>query len=312
MMHYINPLINQRADPHLSLGDDGYYYFTASVPEYDRIELRRARHITELSCAETVDIWHAPSSGPYSSLIWAPELHNLFDQWVIYFAAAPNREIVDGLFQHRMYALGCHAENPCNGDWKLLGQVDSGIDSFCLDATHFKHHGKSFYVWAQKDPSIAGNSNLYIATLKTPTWLDSPAVCLSVPDKSWEQQGFKVNEGPAILLRNNKVMITYSASATDENYCIGLLWADTRSDLLDPNNWHKLDDPILTSSVEREIYGPGHNSFTCDEQGHDLMVYHARSYTDIKGDPLWDPNRHTRIKHVNYGNDGLIKPDLPE
>ena len=47
-MKIMNPVIEQRADPHIYLHTDGYYYFTASVPEYDRIELRRARELNEL------------------------------------------------------------------------------------------------------------------------------------------------------------------------------------------------------------------------------------------------------------------------
>ncbi|MDA5483519.1 alpha-N-arabinofuranosidase, partial [Yersinia intermedia] len=38
--NYPNPLIEQRADPFIYRHTDGYYYFTASVPEYDRLELR--------------------------------------------------------------------------------------------------------------------------------------------------------------------------------------------------------------------------------------------------------------------------------
>ncbi len=41
-VNYTNPLVNQRADPHIVKHTDGYYYMTATVPEYDRIVLRRA------------------------------------------------------------------------------------------------------------------------------------------------------------------------------------------------------------------------------------------------------------------------------
>jgi GH43 family beta-xylosidase len=37
---YPNPLINQRADPHIHKHTDGYYYFMGTVPEYDRLVLR--------------------------------------------------------------------------------------------------------------------------------------------------------------------------------------------------------------------------------------------------------------------------------
>ena len=54
---WTNPLIPQRADPHVMLHLDGYYYFTATVPEYDRLELRRSKTIEGLSAAETKVVW---------------------------------------------------------------------------------------------------------------------------------------------------------------------------------------------------------------------------------------------------------------
>jgi hypothetical protein len=39
-----------------------------------------------------------------------------------------------------------------------------------------------------------------------------------------------------------------------------------------------------------------------------VLVYHARDYRDIVGDPLYDPNRHTRIQRLNWNPDGT--PDL--
>ncbi len=46
--HDIQPLIEQRADPFIYRHSDGYYYFVASVPEYDRIEIRRAQNLEKL------------------------------------------------------------------------------------------------------------------------------------------------------------------------------------------------------------------------------------------------------------------------
>lgn len=48
---YTAPLIIQRADPYIYKHTDGYYYFTASVPSYDRIEIRRARTLEGLAHA---------------------------------------------------------------------------------------------------------------------------------------------------------------------------------------------------------------------------------------------------------------------
>ena len=48
---------------------------------------------------------------------------------------------------------------------------------------------------------------------------------ISEPEYEWEQRGFYVNEGPAILKKNGKIFLAYSASATDHHYCMGLLTA---------------------------------------------------------------------------------------
>ncbi len=307
MSDLIAPLIPQRADPHISRHADGHCYFTASVPQYDRIEIRRATSIGGLVNAPAFVAWRKPDIGPYSELIWAPELHFNQGAWYVYFAAAPTRALDElGMFQHRMYALRNTAVDPFTGEWEFLGQVDSGIDSFCLDATTFTHHGQLYYLWAQKDRAIPGNSNLYIAPMKTPWQLAGVPVLLSKPEFEWECRGFLVNEGPSVLLRNGRVFISYSASATDENYAMGLLWADENADLLNPASWHKSPTPVMRSCAKDSVFGPGHNSFTeTDTPGEVLLVFHARTYTEIEGDPLWNPDRHTFVKPLRWTADGM-------
>lgn len=305
MTTILKPLIEQRADPYIHRHHDGYYYFTGSVPAYDGIELRRARTIAALAEAEPVMVWRKPDSGPLSELIWAPEIHYIDDAWYVYFAAAPSREIRDGLFQHRMYAVSTRAVNPLEGEWTVAGRIDTGMDTFCLDATTFEHRGQRYYVWAQKEEGIRGNSNLYIAPLKSPVEIEGDPARLTVPEYEWETRGFWVNEGPAVLRHGSRIFITYSASATDENYAMGLLWADQDADLLDPDSWAKSEEPVLTSSPDHDIYGPGHNSFTVAEDGETVMlVYHARTYTEIEGDPLWNPDRHTFVKPLQWDDEG--------
>ncbi|MDH7452037.1 family 43 glycosylhydrolase [Luteimonas composti] len=304
-MKISNPFILNRADPHISLYD-GQYHFTASVPEYDRIVLRRSPTLAGLVDAGERTLWAATPEGPTCSLVWAPELHRIDGTWFVYFAVAPSREIRDDLFQHRMYALRCRAVDPMQGEWELAGQVDSGIDAFCLDATSFAHRGVQYYLWAQKHPDIPGNSNLYLAPLRDGLYIEGEPVMLTRPEFDWEVQGFLVNEGPSVLIRHGRVFVTYSASATDERYAMGLLWADADADLLDPASWHKSPAPVFVSDAEREVFGPGHNSFTLAPDGvTDLLVYHARNYTRIEGDPLWNPDRHTCIQPLRWDADGM-------
>ncbi|NIK79589.1 GH43 family beta-xylosidase [Paenibacillus castaneae] len=296
-----NPLIEQRADPWVIKHTDGYYYFTGSVPQYDRIELRRSRTIEGLTDADKVVIWNQHESGPMSKNIWAPELHFIAGKWYVYFAAARS----DSPFKHRMYVIENESANPLEGEWKEKGQIITDWDSFSLDATSFEHNGEQFLVWAQQDPAIQGNTNLYIATMSNPWTLKSKQVLISKPEFDWEVIGFMVNEGAAVLKRNGKIYMTFSGSATNHNYAMGLLTASDSDDLLDPASWVKSQSPVFMSNPATSQYGPGHNSFTVSEDGEqDILVYHARSYKEIEGDPLFDPNRHARAKVFTWNDDG--------
>ncbi|SDZ48132.1 Beta-xylosidase, GH43 family [Evansella caseinilytica] len=303
---YINPIVEQRADPWIYKHTDGFYYFTASVPEYDRIELRRAETIQGLAEAVPVVVWRKYENGPMSANIWAPEIHFIDGKWYIYFAAARTAQTNDGLFDHRMFVLENSADNPLQGTWVEKGQIKTKWESFSLDATQFEHRGVRYLVWPQKDPDIKGNSNLYIAELENPWTITGEPVMITTPEFAWEKIGFLVNEGPAVLKRNGNIFITYSASATDHHYCMGLLTADESSDVLNPDSWRKHPEPVFQTSEATGQYGPGHNSFTVSEDGtKDVLVYHARNYKEIQGDPLYDPNRHTRAQVFSWGEDGM-------
>lgn len=303
-----NPLIRHRADPWIYRHEDGFYYFTATVPEYDRIELRRARTVEGLAAAEPAVLWRKRESGPLSANIWAPEIHYIRGKWYIYFAAAHTSDTIEGLFDHRIYVLENESANPLEGEWAEKGQLKTGWESFSLDATTFEHRGEHYLVWPQKDPAIPGNSNLYIAVLDTPWSIRGDAVRLSVPEYEWETVGFLVNEGPAVLKRGGKLFIAYSASATDHHYCMGLLTASEDADPLDPASWTKSPVPVFRTDEEAGVYGPGHNSFTTAPDGTDLLVYHARGFKEIEGDPLDDPNRHTCVQPFGWKADGT--PDF--
>jgi GH43 family beta-xylosidase len=302
-----NPLIEQRADPWCMRHSDGYYYFIATVPEYDRIELRRAKTIAGLAKSEAKVIWRKHDKGPMSYHIWAPEIHYIKGKWYIYFAAGRAEDI----WAIRMYVLECDAANPLEGQWTEKGQLKTKWESFSLDATTFEHRNVRYLVWAQKDPKIRGNTNLYIAKMDTLWSITGEQVMITKPEYPWEQILFWVNEGPAALIRNGRVFISYSASGTNHNYCMGLLTADENADLLDPKSWHKSPVPVFKSSEANSQYGPGHNSFTVAEDGKtNLIVYHARNYKEIEGDPLNNPDRHTRVQAFGWKPDGT--PDFGE
>ena len=95
-----NPLVRQRADAQIFRHDDGHYYMTGSVPEYDRLVLRRSKTIAGLTSATEAVLWRHEKTGPLSGFIWAPELHQIDGVWHMY------RWTVDHLFRRRAQRRG--------------------------------------------------------------------------------------------------------------------------------------------------------------------------------------------------------------
>ncbi|MBA8823749.1 GH43 family beta-xylosidase [Saccharopolyspora lacisalsi] len=303
-----DPLVEQRADPCITPPVNGMYYMTGSVPEYDRLVVRGAPTIDGLAHTRERTVWRRPESGRTGGHIWAPELHRIDGRWYIYFAAGDS----DDETRMRMYVLESAAADPREDAWSLRGRITTGWDSFSLDATTFEHRGKRYYVWAQREQGIDTNSNLYIAEMSSPLAIRGDPVRIAVPTREWETRGFAVNEGPAVIVRNGRVFMTFSASATDANYCMGLLTADARSDLLDPKSWSKSPEPVFTTNDNTGRFGPGHNTFTVAEDGEtDVLVYHCRDYREIEGNPLYDPNRHARVQRLHWNDDGTPAFGVP-
>jgi len=302
---YNNPIVEQRADPWIFRTEKGIYYFIATSPEYDRIEIRKSKTINGLKEAKQKVIWRKHEKGIMGHHIWAPELHLIDGVWYVYFAAGE----AENIWNIRMYALSNKSKDPRKGKWIEEGRIITQSESFSLDATTFEHNGVRYMIWAQNVPIGSHGTSLVMSKMKNPTTLEGPEIVITKPEYDWEKVMFNVNEGAAVIKRNGKIFVTYSASATDHNYAVGLLWADENTDLMDSTSWIKSPLPVFYTNEEEQRYGPGHNSFTIAEDGKtDLMIYHARNYKEIKGDPLRDPNRHTRVRILYWTEDGM--PDF--
>ena len=298
--------IQKRADPYVYKHTDGTYYFTASLPDYDGIALRKADKLFDLKDAPEKIIWKKHDKGIMSFHVWAPELHFIFGKWYIYFEAGD----VDDIWAIRPYVLECKGDDPFNDEWIEKGMMQCSDEdpfsfrAFSLDATVLENHGEYYFIWAEKVGVGKQISNLYIARMESATKLSTVQVLLTTPDYDWERVGFWVNEGPAFIKHDGKIYMTYSASETGVAYCIGMLSADENDDLLDPKSWTKRRMPVLKTSEELKIYGPGHNSFTVNDEGEPVMIYHARTEAEIVGNPLYNPNRHAMVMKVKWNESG--------
>lgn len=313
---YPNPFIKERADPYVLKYEDKYY-FTASYPAfgsaekgYDRIILRESDTLLGLAKAEEKEIWHAHSSGIMARHIWAPEIHNICGKWYIFFAAGEK----DAIWNIRPYMLVCSGD-PMKDEWKELGKVQACSDdkisfnSFSLDMTHFGHKGKHYLIWAE----IIGDSSLFMAEIDPaePNKLIGKPILLTKPEYDWEKVNHRVNEGASVLKYGDKIFVFFSASGTGSEYCMGVVYADESCNLTDESCWTKVSFPVLQTSDLQGESGPGHNSFTSDDKGNTVIVYHARPAAHLEGncgtycsESLYDPCRHARIKRVYFSKDG--------
>ncbi len=316
---YASPLVRGRADPWVFKGEDSYYYFTATYPMqsyddphgHDRIILRRATTVEGLATAEEIVVWDEDNTKNSFRWIWAPEIHYINGEWVIFFTASAEKSNVWGI---RPHIITCNRgdKNPMNPEcWEVeasrirpVSVDNTSFSNFSLDMTHFVNNGVHYVVWAQ----IMGQSSLAIASVDAMdlSQLTSPYTLLTKPEYAWEWDKEWVNEAAAVIHKNDKIYLVFSASSVNHTYCVGLLYADKDSDLLDPNSWTKVRYPILSSEdLPVEQNGPGHNSFTVDKYGNPIIIFHARNPSeDPTGGGLYDAGRHAFVKGVNFAFDG--------
>lgn len=321
-LQYENPFIEQRADPCILKGNDGYYYFTASYPVrgngdkegYDRIVLRRSETIEGLAQAEEKTIWHYKDTTDEFRYIWAPEIRLVNGKYYVFYTSS----IKDGAnFSIRPHVLKCtNPDDIMNKEsWQTMGLMQNvssetlAFSEFSLDMTVFENHGRWYIIWAQADDG----SCLFLAEInpEEPWKCISNATKISLPEFSWERQAENVNEGPSVIKHDGKIYVAFSASGTGPEYCVGLLYIDENENLLDKDAWVKQPYPVLTSSDVPGEYGPGHNSFTVDEEGNPIFVYHARGQKCYENQCEWanssslnDPCRDARLKRVHWAADG--------
>lgn len=318
------PLIEERADPSITYDEErDRYYFTASYPVngkdgadgYDRLVIRVADTIEGLADAEEHVVWDESEVEGYGQFIWAPELHKIGDYWYFISTAAVGEGGYS--FDIRPFMMRCNdADNitdPASwGEPERVKPVEgdtSCLQVMSLDMTYFEAGGKSYVSWADKTQENL--SKVFIATVdpEDPTQLTSRATVITTPEYSWESVNIPVNEGSAAFVKDGTVYLAFSAAATGAEYCVGLMTADADADLTDASNWTKVPYPVLTSGdFNDELCGPGHNSFTTDEYGNLVIVYHARpaeEHAGHSGDPLYDACRHAYVKPVLFDSEGM-------
>ena len=158
--------------------------------------------------------------------------------------------------------------------------------------------------------------------------------------------GQAIQEASAVLIHGDKIFIAYAGCTIDMMYSVCILYAGLDSDFMNPDSWQKYPYPILgtqdlTETLKKADYtaldgtkdvighgdngllkgaegeyrgtfGPGHNTFTVDENGNPVIIYHARDWNDeypgATGSNkygLVDPGRHAYARPVIFNYEGF-------
>jgi len=287
-----NPVVAHGQDPWVIWWKTNYF-LCQSRP--GSIWVNRSPRLEGIGTNQWKCVWTAPADTHYSREIWAPEMHFLQGRWYIYFAADDGHNA-----DHRMYVLEGDADDP-QAPYTFKGKIAAPTDRWAIDGTVLEmRKGKLYFIWAGWPEATDGVQNLYIAPMSNPWTISEERVCISQPDRDWEQRDFpKINEGPEALSHDGHLFIIYSASGFwDENYCLGqLTW--TGGDVMNPQSWLKKQQPVFVHTDK--VSGPGHCSFVKSPDGkEDWIVYHAhiakgKRERDIRIQPFtWntagDPN----------------------
>lgn len=310
---YVFPIAINRADPCIAKWNGKYYFIATNDADGNHsLYIREADNIPELVNAKEHLLLDSNTYEDIGGLLWAPEFHILGNDLYIFHGATPGE-----FFREESHIMKLKkGGNPiCASDWSRPQRVlkkdgtylcEAG-KTISLDMTTFEWDGQHYVVWSQREflPVDLG-AWLYIAKIdpNEPWKLTTDPVVLTKPYYGWENNHTFVVEGPFPLIRGDKLFLTFSGAAIDATYCIGLLAADKGADLLNPENWQKLNYPLLTSRSIPGEYGPGHNSYVVDDNGVYWNAYHAR--------PGVEGPRSSGLRRVHFDIDGYPVLDLPE
>lgn len=297
------------ADPFVvEHGGFAYYTYTDGG---QRIALSKTAAYDSLTPIERKSVYELGSNGIVGD-IWAPEIHRIGEKWYIVASALFNKGAVPaGTMPYAQeqtehgdyYRYGFVLESKTDdifGEYVFKARLSpDGMNN--IDGTYLRQGGRLYYVCsAYLDVShqcicIAEMENPY--TLKADENGKSNSLIISKPTFSWEKHGWRVNEGPAVLYRNDKLYIVYSASGySSGKYCMGMLTCN--GDVMQKASWSKSPLKVYGQKKSEGIYHPGHCSFLYRDNGDIIMVYHATSDRTFNVSP-----RVTYMKKVSFFGD---------
>lgn len=286
----------------------GQCYYTMQIESADSIVLYEAPSVELIAQGKRKMVWYADSMFH----IWSPELHRIGNKWYLYFEADDGNTD-----NHQLYVLENPSDNPMNGEFTLKGAIKTNEEwNFGLHPTSVIVAGNQYLLWSgwENRRKETETQCIYIAKMQNPWTLSSERVMLSKPDLEWERQWINpngdrsnypifVNENPEAFVTpdGRHVCVCYSASGIWTIYhSLGMLYARTDADLLDPKSWTKEQEPLFVPEDINKMYGTSNISMLNMQEGERTkMLYEGNIFKNGK----WQ--RSIWVQYIQWNKNGL-------
>lgn len=298
MIFVISGCSDSRVDPPLILFEtgaypsaiqhNGHYYYIMQDRQIGVLTLYSSSDISKIAQGESRDIFRLADCNMHN--FYSPEVHRINNKWYVYFEADDG----DNTDNHQLYVLENSSDDPMSGEWNLHGPIITATEwNFGLHPSTFVIGDRQYLIWSGWPKRRIENETqcIFIAEMSDPWTLKSERVMISEPEYEWERQWINpdgtrmpypifVNENPEPIISpdGSKIIIAYSASGIWTVYnTLGILYASTESDLLNPNSWVKMSEPQFVSDNPDIIYGSSNISIlpSSDIDGY-RMLYQCK------------------------------------
>lgn len=226
---------------------------------------------------------------------WAPEVYHLKDRYYMFFSVE----------EHIAVATSTYPEGPFTQKEEIPLREHKSIDPHLFvdsDSTkyiYFANFKDGLEIWGaeMKDDLLSiKEETLTLLLQQSQAW-----------ERSREEPGGTVNEGPFVIKHNDRYYMTYSANHyASRDYGIGLARADHPL-----GEWTKhSQNPVM--QTPDSLVGTGHNALFRNQKGQLHMVYHAH-HDRGRVHPrrvIINPVKFRKIKGARYETLEVLSPGI--
>ncbi|MCE9678506.1 family 43 glycosylhydrolase [Shewanella sp. AS1] len=288
---FSNPLFRNGADPWMHYFNGNYYLTTTTWTS--ELVMRKSPTIEGLADAPAHNIWSGADKSRCCNF-WAFEFHPLQTEkglrWYVIYTSGIE-ENFDGQRNHILESEGSNPMGP------YIYKGTPMPDHWNIDGSYFEHEGQLYFLWSEWHGDDQVN---LIAKMSNPWTVVGEHKVITKPDYEWEKSGLNVNEGPEIIVHNDRTFLVHSSSfCNTEDYKLAVVEL-TGKDPMDPASWTKFDEPFFSKG--NGVFGPGHHGFFKSPDGtQDWLIYHGNS-SPTDG---CSGTRAARAQPINWDKSGL-------